>query len=598
VIHNATRVVYEPAPRGRILDRNGNVLVDNSYSIVVTLTRQAAAKDPAVVGRLAALFDKSVPDLQATIDNPKFSPYRPIPLFDDVPIDKVAYIKEHSEEFPATEVGADRQAERTYPNGTVAAHVLGYVGEINDTELKEHRAQGYLQGDEIGKSGVEQSYESQLRGKAGRTLVEVDPRGTVLRTLEHEDPVQGNDLYLTLDLHIQKVAEDSLTLGLKVAQGTFDKTGNGRHFVAPAGSTVVLDPTDGSVLAMASFPTYDPAQFVNGISPANFSALQAPGSNFPLNNRAIAGLYAPGSTFKLATATAGMTKGVINAGTTFPDNGTYTIPNCKGQCTFHNANREVYGRVPLNQAITESSDVYFYNVGAQFWFQRGKVGDEAIQETARMFGLGVKSGISLAGEATGRISDPRTRAKIHANNPKAFPEGGWFVGDNVIMAIGQGETVVTPLQLANAYATFGNGGTVWQPKVALKVADRSGAVVQQFPGVQAGHVDLPPTVRDPILQGLEGAVADHLGTAYGAFAGFPLGQLQVAGKTGTAQVTGKQDTALFASFAPAVNPRYAISVVMEQSGFGGTSAVPVARRIYDQIAGIAPGAIQLGTGKD
>jgi penicillin-binding protein 2 len=437
-----------------------------------------------------------------------------------------------------------------------------------------------------------------LRGKPGRTVVEVDPKGTVLRRLEHEDPVQGHDLYLTLDANVQKVAEESLAQGLKVASNSFDRTGNGKHFVAPAGAVTVLDPRDGSVVAMASYPSYDPNQFVNGISTANFAALQDPASNYPLTNRAISGQYAPGSTFKLATAVAALKAGVVNPGTTFPDNGTYVIPNCKGHCSFRNAMGEVYGRVPLSRAITVSSDVYFYNVGAQFWFQRSRVGDAAIQDTARMFGLGVKTGIPLAGESVGRVSDPKTRAKLHDKNPKAFPEGNWFVGDNVIMAIGQGETVVTPLQLANAYATFANGGTVWQPKLATKVVDGSGTTVQEFPAQANGKIDLPPEIRDPILAGLRGAVTDPKGTAYGAFRGFPLDRFTVAGKTGTAQVTGKQDTALFAGFAPADNPQYAISVVMEESGFGGTAAVPVARRVFDQLAGVTPGQIQLGTSQD
>ena len=598
VVHNATRTVLEPAPRGRILDRNATVLVANRYSFVVTLSRVAAEKDPPVMDRLAALFGKSVMEVRARVTDPRNSPYRPVPLFEDVPIDTVIYVKEHTEAFPPDEVGADRQAERMYPEGTLAAQVLGYVGEINDDELKQHKGDGYTQGDEIGKSGVEQTYEKVLRGTAGRTVVEVDPRGTVLRTLSHQDPVQGHDLFLTLDADVQRVTEDSLAQGLKVAQGTFDKTGNGKHFAAPAGASVVLDPQDGSVLALASFPTYDPAQFVKGISPDNFAALQDPANHFPLTNRAISGLYAPGSTFKLATATAAMSKGVVNQSTTFPDNGTYVIPNCKGHCSFKNAHGEVYGRVPMTPALVVSSDVYFYNLGAQFWFQRSKVGDAAIQDTARLFGLGVRTGVPLAGEATGRVSDPKTRASLHAKSPKAFPEGNWFVGDNVIMAIGQGETVVTPIQLATAYATFGNGGTVWQPKLGLKVLDGTGATIQEFPAQQIGHIDLPPAVRNPILAGLRGAVQDAKGTARGAFAGFALDQLPVAGKTGTAQVTGRQDTAVFASFAPVEHPRYAISVVMEESGFGGIAAAPVARRIYDQLAGHAPGAIVLGTGQD
>jgi penicillin-binding protein 2 len=598
VIHNATRTVYEPAPRGRILDRNGKVLVDNTYSLVVTLTRVAAQKDPDLVKRLAVLLDKPVDDLYKRIDDPRYSPYRDVPLVDNVPVDKVIYIKEHTEDFPPDAVKADREAQRVYPNDTLAAHILGYVGEINDDELKAHKDDGYAPGDEIGKSGVEQAYEKELRGTPGRTVVEVDPRGTVLGTLEHEDPVQGNDLYLTIDIDVQRVTEESLQQGLQVAQSTFDKTGNGKHFVAPAGSAVVLDPRDGSVLAMASYPTYSPSQFVGGISSANFAALQDPANLSPLNNRAIAGQYAPGSTFKLATATAALSKGIITQYSTFPDDGTFTIPSCIGQCTFHNALGEVYGRVPMSRALTVSSDVYFYNLGYEFYRQRSKYGDTAIQDVAHLLGLGVKTGIPLAGEAVGRVSDPKTREKLHEKAPKAFPNGQWFAGDNVNLAIGQGETVVTPLQLATAYATFGNGGTLYQPKLALKVADHRGATVEEFPAQDAGHVDLPPAVRDPILAGLKGVISDPRGTANAAFSTFPNSQFPVAGKTGTAEVNGKQDTALFAAFAPADNPQYAVSIVMEESGFGGTSAAPVARRIFEQLSGHSPTPIVFGTGQD
>src|SRR4051794_12474852 len=215
VVHNATRVIYEPAPRGEILDRTGAKLVTNRFSYVVTLSRQAAAKDPAVMDRLATLFNTTRADLQHKVDDPRYSPYRPVPLFQDVPIDKIVFIREHTEDFPPEEVSADREAERMYPqarpDGSVpAAHVLGYVGEVNDDELKANKSKGYNQGDEIGKTGVEQGYEQYLRGKAGRTVLEVDARGNVLRTLEHEDPVQGDDVQLTLDLDVQKTAEDSL----------------------------------------------------------------------------------------------------------------------------------------------------------------------------------------------------------------------------------------------------------------------------------------------------------------------------------------------------------------------------------------------------
>lgn len=599
VVHNATRTLSVPAPRGRILDRQGRVLVDNRYTYVVTLSRVAATRDPPVLGRLAALFAVPVSDILAKLDNPRFSPYRSIPLFSEVPVDKLVYVKEHGEDFPPDEVGAEQQVERTYPNASLAAHLLGYVGEINDEELKTRRDKGYVSGEEIGKSGVEQAYEDHLRGRQGRTVLEVDPSGAVLRTLEHEDPQQGDDVQLTIDMDVQRLAEESLEQGLKAAQKRSDRV-TGKGFEAPGGAVTVLDPHDGSVLAMASYPTYDPTIFVNGIKPDLFSAMQDPNSHFPLNNRVIAGQYAPGSTFKLATATAALTRRLINPATTFPDdNGIFTIPRCRGQCSFRNAQGQHYGRVPLARAITVSSDVFFYNLGAAFWEQRSRFGDNAIQDAAHSFGLGQRTGISISGEAVGRVSDPEARKRAHERNPTAFPEANWFVGDNVNLAVGQGETVVTPLQLANAYAAFGNGGTLWQPKVLARVTDRSGReVVPQVPARALGHLDLPPAVRDPILAGFKGAVADPKGTAFGAFAGFPLDVLAVAGKTGTSQVTGKQDNAVFSSFAPADNPRYAISVVMEQAGFGGESAAPVARRIYEGLAGRPVGPIQLGTGQD
>src|SRR4051794_20820250 len=596
VFHNATRVVYEPAPRGRILDRQGRVMVDNRYSYVVTLSRQAAAKDPPVMDRLATLFTTTRADLQKKVDDPRYSPYRPVPLFEDVPIDKIVFIREHTEDFPPEEVGADRQAERTYPaarpDGSVpAAHVLGYVGEINDDELKSLKTKGYAQGDEVGKTGVEQSYEQYLRGKAGRTVLEVDARGNVLRTLEHEDPVQGNDVQLTIDLDAQRNAEDSLALGIDAAHKARDKE-TGKGFVAPAGAATVLDPRDGSVLAMASLPAYNPADFINGISPAKFAAYQDPANHFPLNNRAIDGQYAPGSTFKLVTSTAALSRGLINANTSYNDTGSFKL----GNQTYSNAGHQSYGYVAAPRAITVSSDAFFYNLGAQFWQQRSRFGPTPIQDTARAYGFAAKTGFPLGGEAAGRVSDPDQRKKLHDKYPKAFPEGNWYGGDNVLLDIGEGEPVVTPVQLANAYDTLGNGGTVWQPKVAARVLDRTGKVVVEFQPKQNGHVDLPSSVRDPILSRLKGVTADKKGTGYLAFNGFTA--FPVAAKTGTAQVTGKEDTAVFAAFGPADSPQYAVSIFIEEAGFGGEVAAPVARRIFDGLAGKPLGPVTFGGAQD
>ena len=607
---NGVRVVFEEAPRGRILDRQGRVLVDNVVSQAITLDRASAKKHPDVVPRLAALLGMTASDVQKRIDDPRFSQYKPVPVRTGVDQASVIYVREHQESFPGVE--AAEIPERHYPFGTLAAHLLGYVGEINDVELAAKRKAGactsttdntsdpgqncYRPGDTVGKAGVEAAYEADLRGQPGYTVLEVDSKGRVLQTLKTVPPVQGHDLVLTLDLDVQKLAEESLQQGLDVARATFDKSTK-RNFAAPVGSVVVQDPRDGSILAMASNPSYDPTQFVGGISPANFTSLLDPAKNSPLVDRADEGTYAPGSTFKLATATAALEKGLITPGTTVNDTGLYKVPGCASgqQCGFKNAGGEALGIVDLRRAITASDDFYFYTQGANFWFRRGQFGTQPIQDQARAYGMGVKTGIPLPGEVGGRIADPDTRKRLHDSNPKAYPEGNWFVGDNVNLAIGQGETAITPLQLTQAYATFANGGTVYQPRVALKVIDQSGATVHDVLPLVTRKIDLPDAVRQPILDGLIGVTSAPRGTATGSFGGFNQAQFQVAGKTGTAQVNGKQDTALFVSFAPANNPQFVVTVVMEQAGFGGDAAAPVARRILQGVSGQQVTPIGRGT---
>jgi len=579
---NQVREVFESAPRGRILDRQGRPIVQNKPSQAVTVNRAEVQDDPEVLARLAPLLGMSEAELTRRIDDPRYTRFRPVPVAEDVREDLVVYLEERSQEFRGVDVATSYQ--RAYPNGALAAHLVGYVGEINDRELAARKDKDYRLGDEVGKSGVEQAYESDLRGRPGRTQLEVDARGRVIRTLGSTPPVPGNDVQLTMDLDAQRLAEESLDQGLAATRGRTPR-GGGPPLAAPGGAAVLLDPRDGSVLAMASNPTYDPGAFVNGIRPEVFQALQAPESRLPLNNRAIQGEYAPGSTFKLLTAVAALQTGMINPGTTVLDTGEYSLKSCRGQtCTFHNAGGASYGRVNLIQALTVSSDVFFYSLGADFWF-RGGAQAQAIQTTARQLGLGDRTGFALPGEQKGRILDPSVRKKLNESNPKAFPNGRWYAGDNVNLAIGQGETVVTPLQLANAYATFANGGTLYVPRVAARVLRPGGEVVRELPPSAVRQVPMPANQRGPILQGLSGAVADPRGTAHGAFVGFPLDTFPVAGKTGTAQVVGKNDTAVFAAFAPAQAPQYAVSVFMEESGFGGSAAAPVARRMFEGLSG-------------
>jgi len=576
--HNRVRLVETEAPRGRILDRAGRPLVDNRVSEAVVVTRAVARRHPGVLDRLGTLLGMPAADLEKRLADQRFSPFKPVPVAVDVPKETLIAIRERQASFPGVNVVALTQ--RNYPQGALAAHVLGYVGPVSDKDLVGRKAKGYSPGDSIGKSGVELSYEDDLRGQPLLEKVEVDSRGQVLKTLGQRPAQPGHDVQLTIDLDAQRLAEESLAEGLKAAQQSTERD-TGRHFTAPGGSAVVLDPRDGSVLAVASLPTYDPVQFVNGISETRFRQLQDPAGHFPLIDRAIQGLYAPGSTFKLVTSLAGLERGVITPNTTVNDTGSIKI----GPQIFHNALGRSYGPVNLAKALTVSSDVYFYTLGANLWIQKSRYG-LAIQDAARRLGLGTPSGIELPFEAAGRV--PESRKRLHETNPKAFPNGGWFTGDNVQLAIGQGELVVTPLQLANAYATFANGGTLYAPHLGAAIFDSRGDKLHDVIPRALRRLPLPVGVHDPILKGLEGVTADPKGTAFGAFSGFPLSTFPVAGKTGTAQVFGQQDTAVFAAFGPVSSPRYAVAVVLEQSGLGADAAAPVVRRILEGVDGQAP----------
>lgn len=593
---NRVRTIYEPAPRGRILDRQGRVLVENRGYQAITVTRLEVQDKPEVVARLAALLGLSQTELERRIADRRYSPYKPVPVAEDVSEDIVVYLREHAEDFPG--VAARAVAERSYPNGTLAAHLLGYVGEINDRELTNRKGEGYRLGDDIGKSGVEQSFEADLRGTPGQIRLEVDATGKVLLpALSSRPPVHGNDLQLSIDLDVQKLAEESLANGLDAARNQRDRN-TGKAFLAPAGAVVVMDPRDGALLALASNPTFNPADFVNGIRPEAFAALQDPANHYPLTNRAIQGQYAPGSTFKLFTALAALRTGLLAPNTTFVDEGSYKLRSCRGdKCVFRNAGGRSYGRVNLAQALTVSSDAFFYNVGANLWFGGGP-NREAIQVAARDLGLGERTGVALSSEMKGRIPDPASRKKAHEDYPKAFPNGSWYAGDNVNLSIGQGDTAVTPIQLANAYASFANGGTILRPRVAARVTTTDGKTVREIVPEAVQKVNLDPNHRSAILQGLRASISRPEGTGAGAFLGFPLNNFPVAGKTGTAQVVGKQDTAVFVAFAPADAPQYVVAVFMEEAGFGGAVAAPVARRILDGLAGNPPGPVQLAGGVD
>jgi penicillin-binding protein 2 len=590
---NSVAVEYTEAPRGRILDRNGKVLADNRVVLAFVADREQLAKNQDLLPRVAALLGVPVEALNERVADERFSRFKPVPLAVDVPKDKLIYLRERQAEFPGIE--GVQLTERWYPNGGIAAHLLGTVGQINEKELGPRKGDGYRAGDTIGKSGIELTYEADLRGEPEIAKLEIDSQGRVQRSLGLKPGVQGDDVRLSIDIDIQRVAEESLAQGIDLARKSREFS-TGKPFVASGGSVVVLDPRDGSVLAMASNPTYDPNEFVDGISVKRFSELNDPAGFYPLNNRAIQGLYAPGSTFKLATSLAALKVGLISPRDIYNDQGSYVVRGERSS-TFSNARGIRNGPVNLSQALTVSSDVFFYSLGERFWDNRGKLGEAAIQDVARLLGMGDYAEVDLPFEARGRVSDPAGRAKLNRDNPEAFPYPEWYTGDNLNIAIGQGDTVVTPLQLANSYAAFANGGTVYAAKVGDAVLDRQGQELRKVQPKVLRRVEFPVGAKEAIQAGLRGVLSDPKGTAAAAFAGFPLGPFPIAGKTGTAEVAGKQDTSLFTAYAPADSPRYVVTAVLEQAGLGASAAAPVVRRVFEAIAtkegvaAAAPGAV-------
>ena len=576
---NSVRFIYTEAPRGRILDRNGKILVGNRVVPTVTVDKTELGDKPDdVIAHLSALVKVPVNVLKERIDDPRYSPFKPIPVVDDVPKETLIHIREHQVEYPG--VQGVMLTKRFYPNGSLAAHVVGYVGEINDKELAPRKSKGYRAGDAIGKSGVELAYEDDLRGQPEVEKLEVDAQGRVLRSLGKQPRCRATTSASPSTSTCRRWPRTHWPSRSRRPRPPTTTSRPSASSPLP-GRRWCVDPHDGAVLAMASYPTYEPATFIDGISEKTFAELNDPKGHYPLTNRVMQGLYAPASTFKLVTSIAGLETGLITPQYTVNDRGTFTIGDPPTVLT--NAFSEAFGYVNLAAALTVSSDVYFYELGSRFCPGRCRTG---IQETARELGMGDFTEIELPFEASGRIPDEQTKKRLHDSNPDAFPDPEWYTGDNLNLAIGQGDTVITPLQLVNAYATLANGGTVYAPHVGGTILDVTGAEVRTVAPRVNRKTEIPAAIREPVIAGFEGAVSNTRGTAAPAFAGFPTSTFPIAGKTGTAQVSGKQDTALFAAFGPTTDPRYAVTVVIEEAGFGAAAAAPVARALFDQILGL------------
>ena len=582
VTANQVRQVEVPAPRGLILDRTDNIIVGDQVTRDITLSRVSAQQHPAVVGQLAALLGISAGQIQADLANVQYSPYKPVPIMENAPIEDVLYISEHATTFPGVSTVAD--TNRSYPMGQTGVQMLGYVGQISSQQLQAHAAGGYQLGDLYGQSGVEGQYESALRGHPGIERVEVNAHGQVVGSLGVSPPTSGYDLVTNVDAGLQQTLQQAL-----------DAEVASLHGASRGGAAVALDPQTGAVLGLVSSPTYDPTWWTNGISTAHFRQIQSTGAQ---NNNATQGLYTPGSTFKLATATAALQTGLISPGYVYDDTGAYTIPGCAvggvGCAVYHDNEGEIGGYVNVSRALTVSSDIFFYNLGVQFWQQRGHFGSTPIQDAANGLGYGDVTGIDLPNEThLGRVDSPSVVQREHAQDPRDYPNGGWFTGNNLELAFGQGGTVITPLEQAVAYATFANGGTRYAPQIAAGLVDAQGKVAKTFTPKVAGHIDLSSSTYQAMLQGFEGVVRDPHGTAYSAFQGFPFGTFPLAGKTGTATTNEKNPNSWFIGWGPLPNPHYLIAVVVQGGGYGSQAAAPVVRQGFDYLVAHPEGLARL-----
>lgn len=611
---NRVRLVAIEAPRGRILDRNGVELVRNRPSLAVGVRRDDL-HDPrlrrTVIDRLSKLLGVPARDISKRLADKRVSPYKAAIVAQDVAERVVFEIREHAERYPGVETLV--LPVRTYPKGSLAAHILGYVGETTEAELARLRDKGYRLGDSIGRSGVERSYEEFLRGRPGIDKLEVNAVGTVLRTLGRQEAVPGNDVVLSIDAEVQAVAEAALVLGIQRARArTFRETDE--HFRAPAGGVVVLDARTGEIVAMASYPTFDPRSFVGGIDPAYWRFLNDSDNHFPLLNRALQAAYPPGSTFKPFMAAAALDSGAMSPGSTLPCTSQFEF----GRRIFHNW-RSRNESISLGQSLVESCDTIYYRLSANWWLKEraaeraGRRVYEVMQDWAGRFGLGRPTKVDLPDEEEGRVPGRAYRRSVWELNrarwcdryrrtrDRLFEdlcERGflWRGGDAINLSIGQGDVQATPLQMAVAYAAVANGGRVLRPQVGLRILAPDGSAKQVIRPVVSSRVKLAPRDFAYIQRAL--AQVPVRGTAVFPFRGWPLERIPVGAKTGSAEIAGKQPYSWFAAYAPADAPRYVVVSVVEEAGFGSQVSGPVVRRIMDGLFGLPLTPVVFGTRSD
>ncbi|MCP3758418.1 penicillin-binding protein 2 [Streptomyces sp. TBY4] len=613
--NNNTQQVVQPAVRGSILDARGIPLADNETRMVVSASRTELTKmkdrGKGVLTHLAGVLGLDPEDVvngvrlcDAKTPKPCWngSPYQPIPITDEATTDQVLEIREHAEQFPG--ITAEPTALRRYsgPDGANTSQVLGYLSPVTDEEITKAKGSDspYLRSDQVGRSGLERTYDKELRGKAGITRYEVDNLGRIIGEGTHDKPQAGANIVTSIDSRVQAVAERELNNAMIEARRTIDKNNTGRHYEADSGAVVVMEAKTGRVVAMASNPTYDPNAWVGGISAKDYASLTDKESNYPLLNRAIQGQAAPGSVFKVVSSTA-----AVNAG--YPFNKLYGCPSSYsvGSQVFTNFESQGYGDITIGKALEVSCDTVYYAIADKEWKKDGGIKPKAkpsdwFFRTAHEFGLGKRTGIDLPSEVPGRVPDRQWKKEFFEANKAAWCRDGkkdgsyaekiayencrqgnqLREGDAINYSIGQGDTLVTPIQMASVYAAIANGGTLHQPSIGKAVVSADGSSVQEIAPKEQGKLPMNAKLRNDI----DGALADvaTTGSAAWRFGGWPQKQIPMHAKTGTAEVQGKQTTSWFASYTE----DYAIVMTISQGGTGSGASGPAVRKIYEAMYGL------------
>lgn len=614
---NHVQQVVQPAVRGSILDARGVPLADNETRLVVSASRTDLLKmkddGKAVLTKLAGVLGMTPKEVMEKVrlcdaETPQpcwnGSPYQPIPITDEATPKQALQIRERAEDFPG--ITAEPQALRRYPSPGEAntAQVLGYLSPVTDEELQQAQDTDspYLRSDQVGRSGLEREYDKELRGKAGVTRYEVDNLGRVIGQAEADAAQAGSNLVTSIDARVQRVAEYELNDAMKKAREGWDRNTNERY-KADSGAVVVMEAKTGRIVAMASNPTYDPNAWVGGISAKDYKKLTGKASNYPLLNRAIQGQSAPGSIFKVVPTAA-----AVNAGYSFDGpyqcSSSYSI----GGQVFKNFESKGYGPISLGRALEVSCDTVFYRLSHEEWKRDGgtkpkKNAKDWFYKTAHQFGLGAETGIDLPNEVTGRIPDRKWKQDYWKANKDAWckygKKGGSYAeqiayenclegnrmraGDSVNYSIGQGDTLVTPIQMATIYAAISNGGTLYDPTVGKAVLSADGKSVQEIEPKSHGKLPISRQTLAEMDDALAGVATR--GTAAWRFAdvGWPQDKIPMHAKTGTAEVYGKQTTSWFATYTK----DYAVVMTISQGGTGSGASGPAVRNIYDALYGVS-----------